>query len=235
MHGRNKPIVLGQVGIRCIHCRDEPVYKRGQQAVSYPSLITGIYNSVQQMLRLHIDCCTGMPPEVRNKIEALKKSSSARGGRKQYWVDSAKRLGLIDTTHGIHFARDPYGPIPALTESNGSSPKDNRARRIGLSPSNGSINEGNDSVTTRNDDAFKLSPCMSFDETKKNIDLNALGYLPEDQIYPLVVPEDKCLISDYLYMTLEQMQPCNLMEADRVGCYKGRAVGFPGIVSNEVT
>lgn len=40
MHGRNKPIALGQVGIRCIHCREAS--EKGQQAVSYPSLITGI-------------------------------------------------------------------------------------------------------------------------------------------------------------------------------------------------
>jgi len=46
---------------------------------------------------------------------------------------------------------------------------------------------------------------------------------------PLVFPEDEELISDYLYLTLEQMSPCILMEADRVGCYKGRKVGFPGL------
>jgi hypothetical protein len=46
---------------------------------------------------------------------------------------------------------------------------------------------------------------------------------------PLVFPEDKPLISDYLYLTLEQMSPCVLMEADRVGCYKTRKVGFPGL------
>ena len=49
MHGRNKPIALGQVGICCIHCKDELPTASGQQAVSYPSLVSGIYNSVQQM------------------------------------------------------------------------------------------------------------------------------------------------------------------------------------------
>lgn len=42
MHGRNKPIALGQVGIRCIHCKTQVPAERGQQAVSYPSLISGI-------------------------------------------------------------------------------------------------------------------------------------------------------------------------------------------------
>ena len=53
--------------------------------------------------------------------------------------------------------------------------------------------------------------------------------MEEIDIYPLVVPEDTPLISDYLYLALEQMQPCNLMDADRVGCYKGRRTGFPGL------
>lgn len=46
---------------------------------------------------------------------------------------------------------------------------------------------------------------------------------------PLVFEEDRSLISDYLYLTLEQTAPCLLMEADRVGCYKTRKVGFPGL------
>jgi hypothetical protein len=206
MHGRNKPIALGQVGIRCIHCRDDPPSERGQQATSYPSLISGIYNSVQQMLRLHYDCCTSMPLEARAKIDRLKESSSARGGRKQYWIDSAKRLGLVDTPHGIHFARDPYGPLPPLSGPSA-------------------------------DDEAKLKAKMEKDaehdrklkSEEKDEDVKEEENIPDVEPYPLVQPEDMDLISDYLYLTLEQMQPCNLTEADKVGCYKGRGVGFHGL------
>lgn len=204
MHGRNKPIALGQVGIRCMHCRNDPPSERGQQATSYPSLISGIYNSVQQMLRLHFDCCLSMPADVRQKIEQLKVSSSARGGRKQYWIDSAKRLGLVDTPHGIHFGRDPYGPLPPLAGPSGN--KDDDKKQEDGTPA------GADSK-----DASKE------EEEEEQVEI------PPVEPYPLVVEEDKPLISDYLYLTLEQMQPCNLMEADKVGCYKGRKVGFPGL------
>lgn len=51
----------------------------------------------------------------------------------------------------------------------------------------------------------------------------------EPEYYPLVLPEDKPLITDYLYLALEQMQPTNLQESDRVGCYKGRRTGYPGL------
>lgn len=30
----------------------------------------------------------------------------------------------------------------------------------------------------------------------------------EPEFYPLVLPEDKDLITDYLYLAMEQMQPC---------------------------
>jgi len=206
MHGRNKPIALGQVGIRCIHCRNDSPSERGQQATSYPSLISGIYNSVQQMLRLHFDCCLSMPSETRSKIDRLKESSSARGGRKQYWIDSAKRLGLVDTPHGIHFARDPYGPLPPLA---GPSAEDEAKLKA------------------------KMERETEHDKRLKNAymedDVKEVENVPDVEPYPLVQPEDRDLISDYLYLTLEQMQPCNLMEADKVGCYKGRGVGFHGL------
>mmetsp|Transcript_6015 Transcript_6015/g.8513 ORF Transcript_6015/g.8513 Transcript_6015/m.8513 type:complete len:1159 (+) Transcript_6015:162-3638(+) len=205
MHGRNKPIALGQVGIRCMHCKNDAPADRGQQATSYPSLISGIYNSVQQMLRLHFDCCLAMPAEVRQKIEALKVSSSARGGRKQYWIDSAKRLGLVDTPHGIHWGRDPYGAVPPLT---GPSIVSDEKEKVPSDPTLG---------TTEKPPA---------EAAEKPVE-----HPPEEdeEMYPLVIPDDKPLISDYLYLTLEQMQPCRLMEADKVGCYKGRKVGFPGL------
>jgi len=205
MHGRNKPIALGQVGIRCMYCKHLPPMERGQQAVSYPSLISGIYNSVQQMFRLHFDCCTSIPEECREKIETLRASSSSRGGRKQYWIDSAIRLGLVDTPHGIHFARDPSGPLPPIDSISGMK----------LYHDDGDEEDDEGSPTKY---PIFLTQEHS-DEIKRQ----------KEEAYPLVLPEDKELISDYLFLTLEQMEPCKLMEADKVGCYKGREIGFRGL------
>lgn len=68
VHGRNKPIALGQVGIRCQHCSaissvsppnnpdaSDKNRHSAQNAISYPSFISGIYNTVQQMYRLHFE------------------------------------------------------------------------------------------------------------------------------------------------------------------------------------
>ena len=244
MHGRNKPVSLGQVGIRCMHCRDDPVMERGQQAVSYPSLISGIYNSVQTMLRMHFDSCLAMPPDIRRKIEQLRQSASSRGGRKQYWMDSAKRLGLIDTTHGIYFSRCPLTtPLPP--------PISNPGRGRGANKDAFSINKTFDENTganksdkplkkgrgNRKSEVAKLDivPAIISSEpvipTSASIELDEtdLPLAPEKPAFPLVLPEDKPLICDYLYLTLEQMQPAKLMQADRVGCYKARDIGFPGL------
>ena len=215
MHGRNKPIALGQVGIRCMHCKNDNPAERGQQSTSYPSQISGIYNSVQQMLRLHYDCCLSMPAHVRSRIEQLRLSCSSRGGRKQYWIDSAKRLGLVDTAHGIHFERDPAGPLPPMV-GNYDTPKSGRKKKepAKLKPP---------------PEAAADTPASSTKKQAASPVILERPPQPPPDARPLVFPNDKQLISDYLYLTLEQMAPCNLMEADRVGCYKNREIGFPGL------
>jgi hypothetical protein len=112
MHGRNTPIVLGQVGIRCMHCKHEDLAERGLLSTSYPTGIRKIQHAAQQMLKDHISCCTSMPSEVRDRIQELKLSSGrAARGTKEYWIDSAERLGLVDTQHGIFFSDS---PLPSL-------------------------------------------------------------------------------------------------------------------------
>lgn len=201
VHGRNKPIALGQVGLRCQHCKDR---LHNKHAVTYPTYISSIYNSVKQMFRLHFDHCDMIPAELKNKVGTLKDSTANRGGRKQYWVDSAKRLGLVDTSFGIHFGRNPCDPLPPL-----GGPRDRQAH---------SLEEDESS-----------QPSLTEDGSPLKIDFYGSQDVQEPEYYPLVLPEDKPLISDYLYLALEQMQPANLMDADRVGCYKGRRTGFPGL------
>eukprot|EP00985_Skeletonema_marinoi_P032360 scaffold39117_cov148-Skeletonema_marinoi.AAC.6 len=183
--GRNKPIALGQVGLRCKYCNDLPACVRANHAIIYPTYMSGIYNAVQQMYRMHFTRCESVPAEVKSKVETLETfHMSNRGGRKQYWTDSAKRMGMCDTQFGIHFERDPSLPLPPY-------------------------------VATSNHDEEDKEESRPVKE--------------EPEYYPLVLPEDKDLITDYLYLAMEQMQPCNLMDADRVGCYKGRKTGFPGL------
>ena len=124
----------------------------------------------------------------------------------------------MDTPFGIHFGRDPSDPLPPLGGAGRSS-------NLSLE-------------TSLEEDEYELAivPSGSGDLTstpradgRLNNFLNDQEVQEQPEYYPLVLPEDRPLISDYLYLALEQMQPCNLMDADRVGCYKGRRTGFPGL------
>lgn len=45
----------------------------------------------------------------------------------------------------------------------------------------------------------------------------------------LVLPNDRDLVPDALFVAMAQMRPCKLTQADRVGCYKTREIGFVGM------
>jgi len=111
---QRKKMLIGRVGIRCKHCKEQSWTARGQHALSFPNLLSDVYSSVQEIFKLHFDSCPSMPDEVRHKIDTLRVYSPNLGPREWYWIDSAKQLGLLDTPHGIHFGRDPNGPLPKL-------------------------------------------------------------------------------------------------------------------------
>lgn len=152
-----------------------------------------------------------MPPDVRTKIEQLRTSCSSRGGRKQYWIDSAKRLGLVDTPHGIHFGRDPTGPLPPLAGPSVNS-KEARNKKYNISPDTPSPDKDMSGPTTLTPEAFSDDEMEHLTE-EAIIDPSPLSSpVPPVDARALVFPVDKSLISDYLYLTLEQMAPCLLME-----------------------
>jgi hypothetical protein len=158
-----------------------PVGKRPERAVCYPSSLRNIYHSIETWQRRHSLVCTLISPWVRKSIEELMESSKTRaGGRRQYWEDSAKRLGMVDTARGVRFVRPPgdLGPRqePQVT--------------------------GQDKSTERSDGGL-----------------------------PVVLEEDRDLVTDYLFLLMEQMQTCHFTEEDRTGGrskIKNISLNFPG-------
>ena len=171
-------IGIGQVGIGCIHCVKQPAKLRSNRAVCFPFSIGRIYQSVADIQRFHLGECKNLPDDVRHEFLSLQNASS-KGSKglatRQYWVASAKKLGLVDTPKGIRFGRDP------------AKPQSPRSFSLDI------LAQAAFSVTTTN---------------KK-----------------LVLPEDKESIAEFLYLVMEQLQPCRFTEADRnkrrlkdVGC-----------------
>jgi hypothetical protein len=118
-----------------------------------------------------------VPMEIRETFQLLQ-SASSKGSKglatRQYWITSAKKLGLADTTKGIRFIRDPLEP------------------------------------------------------TSQAVSLDILAQVASNVTTvdrPLVLPEDRPFIAEFLYAVMEQLQPCRFTEADRnkrrlkdVGC-----------------
>ena len=112
IRGRNKPVSLGQVGIRCRHCAHLPVMRRQKGSTYYPANILGIYQAAQNMSTTHIQCglCSEIPASVKMQFARIlmeKTQSSHSGAGRPYWASSATQLGLVDTEDaGIRFIND---------------------------------------------------------------------------------------------------------------------------------
>lgn len=109
--GRNKPIMTGQVGIRCRHCSCIIPMRRKKGAVYFPFALVGLYQAAQNMGQSHFNqnsICSEMPQDVRDEfVDGGVVCKSGMGSGKIYWARSATSIGLVDTTdHGIRFIRD---------------------------------------------------------------------------------------------------------------------------------
>mmetsp|Transcript_6277 Transcript_6277/g.8874 ORF Transcript_6277/g.8874 Transcript_6277/m.8874 type:complete len:377 (-) Transcript_6277:160-1290(-) len=106
--GRNKQLVLGQVGIRCRHCSMLPPRRRTRGAMYYPAKLLGIYQAAQNLATSHLcEHCNKIPPELKNDLRILRERKSPAGGGKQYWGDGARALGVRESEQGYLCFVDP--------------------------------------------------------------------------------------------------------------------------------
>lgn len=99
--GRNKPIFLGQVGVRCIYCRSINPELRVRGATYYPSTLEAMYQSGQTMAIRHLrHHCMRVPFHVRERLFILKDGKSSAGGGKKYWSDAASVMGVYVSDEG---------------------------------------------------------------------------------------------------------------------------------------
>jgi hypothetical protein len=105
--GRNTPIIVGQVGIRCRHCASFfPRQLRSGGSVYYSKTLSGIYQVSQNMFKTHLlGRCHNIPKKVRKDLLALKEGTirGDRGlaGGKLYWRESVQALGVIEDEHHV--------------------------------------------------------------------------------------------------------------------------------------
>lgn len=103
--GRNRPITLGQVGIRCRHCSFLPPKSRARGAIYYPAKLSGLYQAAQNMASAHLcEHCPQLPDQTRNDLLKLRQCKSSAGGGKKYWADGVRALGVVEDGDILRFA-----------------------------------------------------------------------------------------------------------------------------------
>ena len=121
---RKYPVHVGQVGIRCINCSVSKKTATPQgTAVAFPFSISGIYESVREFQRLHLDTCENLSDATKTKLAGFKGSSSLSSVLRKYYVLAAKALGLQDTRDGIRSGAEsvPLGSQAAFSFADGGS------------------------------------------------------------------------------------------------------------------
>lgn len=104
--GRNKPVQLGQIGIRCRHCKVLPVSRRKRGSVYFPRAVEGFYQAAQNMNSTHLQ--TGECPLMGNALRQefanlIATRGVSTGAGRAYWAKQARKLGLRNTENGIVF------------------------------------------------------------------------------------------------------------------------------------
>jgi hypothetical protein len=159
------------------------------------------------LLQRHLHHCTSVPPDIMRRYETLKADDARSGTSKQYWVDSAISLGLVDAENGIRYTTKSRPPLPKRSSMAG---KKSAAQR---------------NVNPRG----MVSPQPGFSRVAETPIMRASHEGPNIADGPLVRPEDEAYATAFSYHLLCQMLPCVFTEADRLGKRKGLPPGFPGL------
>ncbi|KAG7350795.1 hypothetical protein IV203_010155 [Nitzschia inconspicua] len=102
--GRNAPITLGQVGIRCRHCRNDAPACRGRAGVYFPTKYELVYQTAVNMTSIHLCLhCRKIPEDTRFRLLELRDQRSTAGGGKKYWAKAAESMGVMETNQGLRF------------------------------------------------------------------------------------------------------------------------------------
>lgn len=181
-------VTVGQIGIRCLHCQHRTL--RQERAVCFPSSLKNIYHSIETWQRRHSLVCQDIPMWIKQELTLLMEHSrSGAGGRRQYWEESAKRLGMVDTENGLRFICPP-GEVLEKREQHEEQ------------------------------------------QQQEVVTLSTTTTTTTQERFPLVTEADRSMVTDYLFVLLEQMESCYFAEQDRTGGrskIKDCPVGYPGL------
>ena len=133
---RNNSISYQQVGIRCRFCASMPHGVRSGRASAFPSSLRQIYQSFTMMLRDHFVSCEAIPSSTLEEFTSLKnKPAQGATDSKRYWIYSAKKIGMIDSSDGIMInqtSRSEGMDLPSFGTVSGQNWEDDAFRGVSL-------------------------------------------------------------------------------------------------------
>jgi hypothetical protein len=187
-----------QVGIRCRFCSHRPKEEMQVVAISYPVSVAGIYESVKRWQKVHLDACEDVPQDVKTKLEELGSTNAWIPTTRQYWADSARSMGMVDTQDGIRFSTDPKtAPVCFDPDFQGCIESTN------CEPTQTSISK------TKSRSGGKEGPSLADGDN-------------------IVHPEDMAMVPPYVYFLMRQVERTHFTEADRFVARSKGPVGYPG-------
>ena len=98
----SKPSCVGQLGLRCIHCKDMARKELARQAICYPSRRDTIFEAFRNYQRIHLKVCPLIPQVIMDEYNKLSKNASrvSKQVLKVYYAEAASELGIVDcSTH----------------------------------------------------------------------------------------------------------------------------------------
>jgi hypothetical protein len=121
-HKVTKPkfdLTIGRVGLRCLHCVKSNQVRDGRSSVCYPQSIERIRDCVRELHANHFPYCNLLPRETKVKLTTSKISGFRFKLVREYYISSAKNLGLYDSRSGVllHQPRKPTQQNPLSLSS----------------------------------------------------------------------------------------------------------------------
>jgi len=120
VQGRNRPILVGQVGIRCRHCAHIPRAsgRLTKGSVYYSRTLDGLYQVCQNLSKVHLqDTCQSIPDETKLRLRELQQINKRTSGRKEYWLYGLNELGVYQDRGILRFRPLGYDPVNNVMSS----------------------------------------------------------------------------------------------------------------------
>ena len=101
------PPQVGQIGLRCVHCKHIPLRMRTKGSVLYPKSVRAIHMAMRNFQRHHMPTCPDLPPTVRDKFNSIKnKSIQSRKDSYIYLAKCCKNQGIVEVGGCLRFHDD---------------------------------------------------------------------------------------------------------------------------------